>query len=141
MQRLKNVLNTYVYVTTLVVLASAVYISLFWKEAELDVGILWQILGTSLVCSLGMLVINPEKVYTRRRLLVINTIYYVYVNVAVLTAGFLFEWFYPKQSPMVAGMVVLIALVFAAVRLLIYFEERKTADQIMQKLHEKSGLL
>lgn len=137
MERIKGAWNTFVCVTTLVVLASAVYITVFWKGAMLRVDILWQILGTSLVCSLGMLAINPDGSSSRKRMLVSNILYYLYVNGVVLCAGFVFEWFYISSLPMMAGMLTLIAVVFICVKMIFYLRDRALAAKMMARLEEK----
>ena len=137
MERIKNVWNTFISVTTLVVFVSAVYISIFWKGAVLGVEILWQILGTSFICSLAMLLVNPQGASTRKKELLITILYYLYVNAVVLTAGFLFEWFYPGNLPMVLGMVVLIAVVFVCLRVLFYEHDNALEARMMERLEEK----
>lgn len=137
MERIKNVWSTFISVTTLVVFASAVYITIFWKGAVLNVGILWQILGTSFVCSLAMLMVDPQGGGSRKKGLLINILYYLYVNVVVLSAGFLFQWFYPGNLPMVVGMLVLIAAVFVCIRIIFYRRDKALAARMMERLEEK----
>ena len=57
---IQNFLTIYMRVVTLVVFVSAVYIVIFWgRKAELDVTILWEILGVSFFTSLGSIFAFP----------------------------------------------------------------------------------
>lgn len=139
MERIKNMMNTFVWVTTLVVFSTALYITVFWKGAELvGADILWQILVTSLVCSMGMLMVDPQSGGSKKKMLMVNVLYYIYVNVIVMTAGFLFKWFYIDNLPMVGGMLVLIAVVFLCIRVVFYLRDRALAAKMMERLQEKS---
>lgn len=137
MERIRRVLSIFCYITTAVTFATAVYIAIFWGPIEVSFEILWQILGTSFICSLGMLIISPGGDVSRRRTLITTILYYCYVNVVVLTAGFYFEWFYLEQTGMVVGMVILIAVVFTVIYGVIYLRDKALADRMTQKLRER----
>lgn len=138
MEKIRKVLTVFAYVTTCVVLASAVYISIFWKDTQLSVDILWQILITSFLCSAGLFAVEDSKEVSGKRGLLKMVLYYIYVNIVVLTAGFLFEWFLADDAAMVLGMIIMIAFVFATVSLIEYYHDRKLADQMLQKLQERT---
>ncbi len=61
LSRIKIFFHTYVCVVAGVVLATAVFITLFMPEVELDVNILWQIMFVSFLCSLGELMYSEKE--------------------------------------------------------------------------------
>lgn len=135
MIKLKDMLFTFVCVTTCVVFASAIYITLFWQEAQLDVSILWQILIVSLLCSLGSL-LYPKKIKTKRAMNLIIILHYIYINLVVLGCGFLFEWFYINDAGMVLGMLFTIAIIFVFMSILFYRTAKKQTQNLNDQLRE-----
>lgn len=92
---------------------------------------------SSLACSLGVLVINQDSGSSGKRMLVSNILYYLYVNGVVLSAGFVFQWFYISSLPMMAGMIALIAVVFICVKVIFYLRDKALAARIMERLKEE----
>ena len=90
---IQNFLAVYMRVVTLVVFVSAVYIVVFcgWKT-ELNVTILWEILGVSFLTSLGSVIAFPvsdsEKEISKQAMLIRNLLYFLFVNMVVLGCGF-----------------------------------------------------
>lgn len=135
MERLKGFLLTFVCITTAVVFATAVYITVFWKEAVLGVEILWQILIVSFTCCFGVF-IHPKKELSKRKFLIHAIIQYLYTNIIVLGSGIYFEWFYIDQFPMVAGMFIMIAIIFVGITLFLSHRDKQLATGLNEKLEE-----
>lgn len=135
MKKLKELAFTFSCVTTCTLIGSAIYISIFCKDALLDVYILWQILGCSFLCTLGnFLYINKEK--SKSRYYTIIGIHYLYVNVVVLSCGILFEWFSLDNLMMVIAMLLMIAMIFIFIACLLQIRLKKHTDLMNQKLKE-----
>ena len=135
MEKVKSFLFTFVCVTTCVIFATAVYIGIFWGNIEVSSVILWQILGTSFVSSLGVL-IYPKRELSKNALRFRSIIHYIYTNVVVLTAGFLFGWFLIDQWLMVVGMLFVIAIVFLGISIIMTTRDKHFAKQLNDKLKE-----
>ena len=86
-KRLEAMVSLYVKIATGILFVTAVYISVFygWKE-ELQVKILWQILGLAGICTLGSLILPVDggEEVSKKSMLARIVGYYVYVNVIVL---------------------------------------------------------
>ncbi len=136
-KRLEAMVSLYVKITTGILFVAAVYISVFygWKE-ELQVKILWQILGLAGICTLGSLIlpVDGEEEVSKKSMLARIVGYYVYVNVIVLLCGFLFGWFSFGNWKQVLGMVMAIAFVYLAVGVLSSWLEYREAERMNQKL-------
>ena len=139
---IQNFLAVYMRVVTLVVFVSAVYIVVFWGwKTELDVTILWEILGVSFLTSLGSVIAFPvsdsEKEISKQAMLIRNLLYFLFVNMVVLGCGFWFGWFYISDWRMIAGMEACIVFVYCSVVAISYYMESRVADRMNRKLKER----
>ena len=136
-KRLEAMVSLYVKIATGILFVTAVYISVFygWKE-ELQVKILWQILGLAGICTLGSLILPVDggEEVSKKSMLARIVGYYVYVNVIVLLCGFLFGWFSFRNWKQVLGMVMAIAFVYLAVGVLSSWLEYREAERMNRKL-------
>ena len=139
-QYVKAAVDMYARITTTVVFASALYIVIFWgMEAELTVSLLWQILGISAICALGvpLMLCHEERYPSRRAGFLRNVLQFVYVNGVVLASGFLFRWFLPSSLPMILGMELCIILVYVFVIWLAYVLDVRQAEEMNRKLAQR----
>lgn len=133
MKKIREVFQTFVCVVTAVVFGSAVYITIFWREAALEVKLLWEILLVSFLCSLGTL-LYPEKNTGKKVIWMCRALHYALVNAVVLGCGIWFEWLYADNLPMVFGMLVLIAAIFAAASFIFWKQSLRTAALMNERL-------
>lgn len=135
MNTLKNILFTFTCVTTCTLISAAVFITFFYDNLSVDVSLLWQIIGTSALCSLGNLLhIGHEK--SKRQLTILTLLHYVYINAVVLTCGILFEWFYVDRMEMVLFMVVSITVIFLFIYTVHYLRSKQDSEKMNQHLQE-----
>ena len=135
MSTFKNMIFTFTCVTTCTLMASAVFITFFYDDLTTDVSLLWQIIGTSALCSLGNLFyIGHEK--SKRQLTVLTLLHYVYINAVVLTCGILFEWFDVDRMEMVVFMVILIAVIFLLIYAVNYLRSKQDSEKMNQHLQK-----
>lgn len=132
MNKMKTLLHTYVCVMSSVVLATAVFITVFMPAVELGVELLWQMMLVSFLCSTGSL-LYPEKAISKKRMALLVFLHYGEVNVVVLGLGFYFNWFSIKYLPHVIGMLILINVIF----LIVSWEERKRAEKIARQMNQR----
>lgn len=138
---LKETIRYFFVITVLVLFVSAGYVSVFWGlDSLVSVKLLWQILFVSFLGSLSHLLFRSKdngvlskKAYGLRWLFC-----YIYVNTMVLGFGFLFQWFDISSLPMVIGMLVAIAFVFLVVAAFVFWKDKKTSEEINQKLLERN---
>lgn len=135
MKKIKDVLFTFVCVTTCVVFATALYVTVFWPRTQLGCQILWQILAVSFLCSLGTLV-YPDREVSKKTARLLVFLHYLLVNAVVLGCGIAFEWFYMDKLPMVIGMFLLIAAVFWLVSAVMWKKAASTAALMNEQLRK-----
>ena len=132
MKKLREVLRCFVYVTSCVILATAIYIGIFYRES---MEILWQILLVSFLCSLGIL-FYPDRAMSKREAILRILLHYVEVNTVVLGCGVWFEWFDIRNPWMLMGMLILITIVFIVVSWLQWKRESRLAALLNTRLEE-----
>ncbi|PXV86017.1 hypothetical protein C8E03_11496 [Lachnotalea glycerini] len=141
MSKIKSILNTFVYVTTAVVFATAVYIKIFWKNSDLSVDILWEILSVSLFCSFGNLFyINKHNDFkdswSKKQLVIRTVLHYFYINLIVIGFGIFYEWFYWYRIDMMLAILVMILVIFATIWFVNLQRDKRLAIQLNQKIRE-----
>lgn len=135
MNRIKSFLHCYVCVMSSVVLATAVFITVFMPETELGVELLWQMVLVSFLCSIGSL-FYPEESVSKKKMVLLILLHYVEVNGVVLGFGFLFHWFSMEYFPHVIGMLILINVIFLIVSAVEWKRGKEIARQINRRLAE-----
>lgn len=130
MGKIKEILTTFALVTTMVVIATAIYIGTFYSANEMvSVNILWQIIIVSFLSALGNL-FYPNGESTKGQMIIGVIIQYIYINVVVLGCGFYFRWFSITRFSMVFGMLILIAVIFTIVTCIETKRDKKLADSL-----------
>lgn len=133
MKRGKQLLLTFAFVTTGILCAATIFITVFWQNAHITVAFLWQILGVSALCSLGNF-IWPDREVTKKEWIVREVLHYVYVCTVVLGLGSKFEWFYWNNLKMVLLMIFTIFIVFVTVMYVMLKMDKKVEKQLNEKL-------
>ena len=142
LKRREAMLSLFVKITTGILFVTALYITVYYgRELNLQVEILWQILGLSLICTLGSLVIpaDGEREVSGKSMLVRILLYYVYVDIVVLFSGFRFGWFSFGSLKQVLGMVGAVAFVYLGVLLLSFWKEYREAERLNRKLEGRKS--
>lgn len=139
--KIKSILNTFSYISTGILIASATYIKLFWPYAQLTVDILWQILSVAMLCSLGNILyfdshneLDEKKL--KKRFVVRTIIHYLYNNCIVISLGLIYEWFYIKRIDMVLAIVFMIFITYIIIWFINLLRDKEVAEQINEKLKE-----
>lgn len=139
---LKIVLNFFTKITTAVFFCAMIYIMIFWGvDHEIEIISLGQILFASAACALGICIhpLDGEKVRSKKGFFFRQLLYYLYVNVVVMTCGYFFQWYYVENRKMVLGMEAVILAVFILVTLAAYLIDYKEAQKMNKKLREREN--
>ncbi len=140
---IKIVLSFYTKITTAVFFCAMIYIMIFWSiDHEFAITWVGHILFVPAVCAVGIFIhpLDGETVYSKRVFFFRQLLYYLYVNVVVMTCGFFFEWYYVENWKMLLGMEAVILAVFILVTLAAYLIDYKEAQKMNKKLQERNGL-
>lgn len=142
MKKIKDLFYTFVCVTTCVVFAASVFITLLNPSIIFGVELLWQILIVSFLCSIGIF-IYPEREVSKKTMLWLIILHYIEVNAVVLGSGILFEWFHVGNLMQVIGMLIMIAVIFVVVSVVCFRRAGQLANRMneqLRKMQEESRL-
>ncbi|MBQ2803780.1 MAG: DUF3021 family protein [Lachnospiraceae bacterium] len=138
---IKTTIHYFAVITVVVNIVSATYISIFFGPNEkYEVSLIWQILFVSFMCSLCNVFFyqKEQRELPKKQMVVRWSIAYIYVNTVVLGFGVWFHWFKPDSLPMVIGMLLAIMVAFFIIAGMVYLFDLRTADQMNQRLKERS---
>ena len=130
-----ELLNIFSMVTTFVMIAVAMFTTVFFPADAITPAVLWQIPAVSLLCTLGSL-IYPDRSMGRTERWIRILVHYLYINAIVLVAGVFFEWYHVSNPQSVFFMVFTVTIVFAIVSVLSWNKASKDAKRMNEKLQE-----
>ncbi|MBA4687822.1 DUF3021 family protein [Candidatus Galacturonibacter soehngenii] len=141
MGKIKSIINTFSYITTCVIIGTAIYIKVFWQNTQLTVDILWQILSVSLLCSLGNVLYfdnhkELDEKSLKKRFLIRIIVHYLYINCIVIGFGLIYEWFYLDRIDMMVSIFIMILFIFILIWFTNFLRDKELAEQLNEKLKE-----
>lgn len=137
--RMKEITRTFAYVLLGVEIATATFISIFYPGTSMSVSLLWEILASSFVCTLGNLLWWTEKRLDRTETAVRIVLHYLYINVVVFGSAFVFEWIDIDNIIMVLSMFFMILVVFVIVFLATWYRGNRISELMNKGLRAYQG--
>lgn len=136
---LKNFFRVYTKIMTWTLFATACFITLFWgRKLQLDVGLLWQMQGITVLCTAGSIPIMGDfDGMPKKTALIRMFLNYLYVNGVIMAGGIYFEWFQLSQWKMVLFMLLSIAVGYLLIMIFGFSLANKEAERMNRKLAEQ----
>lgn len=132
--RMKEIARTFAYVLLGVEIATATFISIFYPGTSLSVSLLWEMLASSFVCTLGNVIWWTEKRLGRTETVVRIVLHYLYINAVVFGSAFAFDWIDIGSIAMVLSMLMMILVIFVIVFLAIRHHGNKISELMNRSL-------
>lgn len=124
-------------INTGVMFATTIYISIFEKEASLDVSLLWQMLLVTFLTSLSDLLYYSKKELSKKQVIIRTCIQFILVGTIVIVSAYLFDWIdVTKPVYYIISLIVLIIIVYILVKLISYKKDMKMAEKLNEKIAE-----
>ncbi len=136
MRKFRDLAAIFLMVNACVEIAVAFFTTAVNPAETVETAVLWQIPLVSLLCTLGNLFYPGNRTMKRRERWVRIAVHYLYINVVVLGAGYLFRWFQFSRFKSVAAMVLTITLIFGLVSLAFWTKSDREARWLNQRLEE-----
>lgn len=136
LDRIKEMLIAFSYITTGTLLAVAMFLTVFEPDTSIPVKLLWQIVGVSFICALGNMLRYFHENYTRKQQIIRLVIHYLYINGVVLGCGYFFHWFFAESVIQILCMIVLIAVIYVTVSLAMWNKGKRESSQLNKHLRE-----
>lgn len=118
------------------VITVAVFTSLINPMERIEAVILWQIPVVSAVLTLVSLIYPWDRPMGKLEIAVRTAVHYVLINMIVLGAGVVFDWYNPKSWRSVVAMLVSIALIFVLVDCISWKRSARDAKRMNENLRK-----
>ena len=135
-RKMRFLIDLFCMVTTCVVIAVAVFTGIINPIERIEAVILWQIPAVSAVITLTTLIYPWDTSLGKKEIAVRTVVHYMLVNMIVLGAGAVFDWYAPGNVGSVIAMVVAIAVIYALVSGLSWRHSARDAKRMNEKLKE-----
>ena len=135
-RKLGFLLNIFSMITSCMVIAVALFVTVLNPTERIEAVILWQIPAVAALISLTTLIYPWDKPLKKAETTMRKVFHYIMVNVIVLGAGFVFEWYDPKSIGSVTAMLVTIAVIFAVVSGISWGRSARDAKRMNERLQE-----
>ncbi|MEN6351686.1 MAG: DUF3021 family protein [Syntrophomonas sp.] len=134
MMDIKSLINVMVkiffIVTAGIVVAVAVFCSVFAKDATFGVNIFWRILLLAALTTLPSLVLYSPRELSKKGLLVRQAIHLPVLISILFYLGYIWGWIALSKPTQLAFYLLLIIVVYLAVKLLVFQNDKKVAKQL-----------
>lgn len=141
MEKLKKAATIFLCCNTFIMIASAIFISLFWKGTELDVKMLWEIIVMSLACSV-MAFFQPTGELGKEKYIMLQFLDFAYICAVVLGLGAAFRWFFFDRIDMVAVMLITITIIYFLIKYISYNVDKRMTERLnklLEKFNKEKG--
>ena len=132
MARLKLFLDVFSKVTTGIALGAAIYCTIFFSGGMFSEYILWQLLLTAFLTSLGVLLYTDD--IKKKSMKMVCVLHYLFNNVVVIGCGIWFEWIDAGNWMQIISMAVLVAVIFGTVSVILWKKSQKEAELMNERL-------
>jgi hypothetical protein len=122
--------KTFFIATVGIIVSVAVFCSVFSKDATFGVSIFWQILLLAVLTTLPSLVFFSSKELSKKGWLVREGIHLVVLISILLYLGCTWGWIAISKPIQIAFYLFLIIVVYLAVKLLVFQNDKKVANQL-----------
>lgn len=139
METLNKYLRTFFLVLSGCTISSTIFITIFVRDLEFNVVLLWEIIVMAAICTLGNLIYFSRSEISKKQMKVRMILHYFYINTVVLGCAFLFGWIAAGYFVQFLVILILIAAVYFGVMSVNFQKEEKAAEN-MNKVLRKLNL-
>lgn len=106
------------------------------KNTQLSLIDIFGIILIAFLCSVLYLPFLTDKVFSKRKMFIMNVLYYIGINIISLSIGFWLKWFYFTKLSSFLPFEIVITGTYVLVMFIFYKIDIDTADKMNQKLKE-----
>ena len=106
------------------------------KNTQLSLVDFFGIILIAFLCSVLYLPFLTDKVFSKRKMIIMNVLYFVGINIISLLTGFWLKWFYFTKLSSILPFELVITGTYVLVMFIFYKIDTDTADKMNQKLKE-----
>jgi hypothetical protein len=137
MESMKKVIQTFFYVLSGSIISTAIFMTIFLRDLNFSVEVIWQVIIMAAITSLGTLIYHSKREISKRRMRLRLIIHYTYINVVVLGFAVMWQWVNINRISQIITMVLLVAGVYFSVTTAMFSNEKRIAENINQRLRSR----
>ena len=139
-EKIDWMIQIFTRVVTTIFLIASVYEAIFvGMDVAFRIIDLWGIMLIGVLCAVGYLPMLSEKEYSKITMIILQVAYFVIINSATLTTGFMLKWFNFKNPVAVFSFEIVIILVYVTVMMISYKIDSDSAKKMNEKLEERNN--
>ena len=139
-EKIDWMIQIFTRVVTTIFLIASVYEAIFvGMDVAFRIIDLWGIMLIGVLCAVGYLPMLSEKEYSKITMIILQVAYFVIINAATLTTGFMLKWFNFKNPVAVFSFEIVIILVYVTVMMISYKIDSDSAKKMNEKLEERNN--
>lgn len=121
-------------IVTGAVAAAAVFCAIFYPGGTFEIGIMWQLLLSSLLCTLTYLVFYARRELSRRQLLLRKALHLALLLLILVGSAIGFGWLRPTSALELCVFVLLVVVVYVLVNLMLALNDKWQAQRLNEGL-------
>ena len=138
-EKISRLINLFCAITASIFIFSSIYIWIFWGiDVSLPLAYIFGVLFIGLASTLAYIPLLSDKEFSKRAMVVMNTLHFLFVNATVLATGYFLEWFSARTLP---ALEITIVVVYAAVNVISYFASDREAKRLTELLKKRRPLV
>ncbi len=134
MNRLKLIGRTFIYILAGSTISTAIFITIFLPEVELDVSLLWQVILMSIISATGSLIFESKKEIGKKQMKLRQTVHFIYTIFIVFGIAILCGWVDVSKIVQIIALLLMISSVYTSVCIVMFKRSEKEAEDMNQRL-------
>ena len=137
--KINLLLQIFTRVVTAIFFFASVYEAIFvGMDVTFKIVDVWGIMLIAVLCAVCYLPMLSEKEYSKVTMIILQVVYFVFINAATLATGFFLHWFNFKNPVAVFSFEIVIILVYVTVMVVSYKIDSDSAKEMNKKLEERN---
>ena len=135
MKKFCYIMKKFTEITTGELISVTVFTNIIYKVDVIESDMLWQILVTSLLCALSI-VIYPDVAVSRRKAITLSIVHYLIIVLIVMLSGYEYNWYAINSARSITYILTTITIVFVIISAISWKKSAIEADKMNKKLEE-----
>lgn len=136
--KIRIMINIYTRVVSCIFLMISVYVLFLFGSSTIR---LYDVVGVNLIgliSAIAFLPLMPDKELSKRKMIIMNAVYFLVINISVFIIGYFLHWFYFKYVQSFITIEIMIIAVYVLTMFISYKVDSNEASKINEKLKERN---
>ena len=138
-EKIQTMLKIYTRIVTGIFFFLFFYLHFIMNDEMVGVSDIAGIHLCGIISAVAYLPLITDKEYSKTKMIVINVVHFLIVNITVLSIGYFLKWFTFKNYKTVAGLESMIMLIYAIMVFIEYKIDNCQAVKMNKKIQERNS--